>query len=234
MLGQSLRKSAGAWGNGQVDGALPKSSGNSAGKKTKETLIIKAIDYILAKGLRDFSLRSISAEMGTSHRVLSYHFGSKEEFIQEVMNSVFQSWLQIISDIDIEHCSSSSEALLLLWDRISHPDVFIYSRIGFEMIAWKGRMKTRKELMPESFWSEPLERVSRLSSLDPSRTEADVRVMRVVVRGLISQLAATDNPDECRRSLLDFLDWRDKALLAMAGPPLETGRGHGVGLSSRN
>lgn len=196
-----------------------KREGNSAGQKTKETLILRAIDYILANGVRDFSLRSISAEIGTSHRVLSYHFGSKEEFIQEVMNNVFQSWLEIISGIDIEHCSSSSEALLLLWDRISHPDVFIYSRIGFEMIAWKGRVKATRELMPESFWAEPLERISRLSNLDPSRTDSDVRVIRLMIRGLISQLAATDNPDECRRSLLDFLDWRDKAVAAMGHAP---------------
>lgn len=196
-----------------------KREGNSAGQKTKETLILRAIDYILENGVRDISLRAMSAEIGTSHRVLSYHFGSKEEFIQEVMNNVFQSWLQIISDIDIEHCSSSSEALLLLWDRISHPDVFIYSRVGFEMIAWKGRMKTNRELMPESFWAEPLERISRLSNLDPSRTDSDVRVIRVVIRGLISQLAATDNADECRRSLMDFLDWRDKAIAAFGPAP---------------
>jgi AcrR family transcriptional regulator len=185
---------------------------NSAGAKTKEKLILKALDYILANGLRDHSLRSLSAELGTSHRLLSYHFGSKEEFINEIIKSFFNSWLEIISATDIEGCESSSDALLLLWDRISHPDTFIYSRIGFELIAWKEREGTMAQLMPESLWSEPLERISRLSSLSPAKMESDVRVMRIVVRGLIYQLAATDDPRECRRTLMDFLDWRSRAI----------------------
>lgn len=189
---------------------------NSAGNKTKETLILKALDYILANGLRDHSLRSISAELGTSHRVLSYHFGSKEGFINEIIQSFFNSWFEIVSETDIEGCRTSADALLLLWDRISHPDVFIYSRIGFELVAWKGRDGAMAQLMPESVWSEPLERISRLSHLSPAKTEADVRVMRIVLRGLLYQLAATENPDECRRTLMDFLDWRDHALAAMS------------------
>ncbi|PQM26988.1 hypothetical protein CVO77_18655 [Sphingopyxis lindanitolerans] len=177
---------------------------------------MKAIDYLFANGLRDQSLRSLSAELGTSHRVLSYHFGSKEGFLDEVIKSFFLSWVEIISATDIESCRTSSEALLLLWDRISHPDTFIYSRIGFELLAWQEGQRRMKQLLPQIVWAEPFERISLLSKLNPIRTASDVRVMQIVMRGLIYQLAATDAPEECRRALMDFLDLRDRALSTIA------------------
>ena len=192
-----------------------KKTTNIAGQRTKEALIKKALDYILANGLRGHSLRTISAEIGTTHRLLSYHFGSKEKFIQVIVDSFYRSWQAIMSDTDIESCRDSSDAFLLLWDRASHPDVFIYSRIAIELVSWKWREKSVGELMPESIWSEPLERISRLADLSPAKAEADIRVMRIFLRGLLYQLAASDDPIECRRTLLDFLDWRERTIETM-------------------
>ena len=185
---------------------------NKAGDRTKASLIQKTLDYILANGLRGHSLRSIASEIGTTHRILSYHFGSKEEFIAEVIDYFFSSWLQVVSETPIENCATSSEAMLLLWDRVTHPDVFIYSRIGIELVSWKSRQQSLSQLLPESVWAEPLERISRLSNLNPANTEVDIRVLRAMLRGLLYQLAATNDLLECRRTLLDFLDWRERSL----------------------
>ena len=38
----------------------------------------RAIDYVAANGIGDLSLRALAAALGTSHRMLIHHFGSKE------------------------------------------------------------------------------------------------------------------------------------------------------------
>src|SRR5689334_13292964 len=40
-------------------------------------------DYVLAEGLADMSLRPLAAALGTSPRMLLYHFESKERLVSE-------------------------------------------------------------------------------------------------------------------------------------------------------
>ena len=45
----------------------------------RERLLAKAVDHVAAHGVADLSLRALAAALGTSHRMLLYHFGSKEQ-----------------------------------------------------------------------------------------------------------------------------------------------------------
>ncbi|MDO7868239.1 TetR/AcrR family transcriptional regulator [Nocardioides jiangxiensis] len=44
-----------------------------------------ATDYVLAHGLIGLSLRPLAAELGTSDRMLLYHFGTKDELVADVL-----------------------------------------------------------------------------------------------------------------------------------------------------
>jgi AcrR family transcriptional regulator len=46
-----------------------------------------ATDYVLEHGLIELSLRPLAAELGTSDRMLLYHFGSKDELVAAVLNA---------------------------------------------------------------------------------------------------------------------------------------------------
>ena len=46
------------------------------------------MDHFVADGLGDLSLRKIAAAIGTSHRMLLYHFGSKSGLLVEVVRAV--------------------------------------------------------------------------------------------------------------------------------------------------
>ena len=43
------------------------------------------VDHFVTDGLGDLSLRKIAAAVGTSHRMLLYHFGSKNGLLLEVV-----------------------------------------------------------------------------------------------------------------------------------------------------
>ena len=46
-----------------------------------------ATDYVLEHGLIGLSLRPLAADLGTSDRMLIYHFGSKDELVADVLRA---------------------------------------------------------------------------------------------------------------------------------------------------
>ena len=61
----------------------------SAPSAPRAKLLAAAVDHVLAShGLSDLSLRELAVGIGTSHRMLIYHFGSKEGLIVAVIQTV--------------------------------------------------------------------------------------------------------------------------------------------------
>ncbi len=54
----------------------------------RERLLDSVIQHFAADGLADQSLRRIAEAIGTSHRMLLYHFGSKDGLLLEVVRAV--------------------------------------------------------------------------------------------------------------------------------------------------
>jgi AcrR family transcriptional regulator len=54
----------------------------------KGQLLSAAVDYFVAHGVADLSLRPMAATLGTSARLLIFHFGSKEQLIVEVLGEI--------------------------------------------------------------------------------------------------------------------------------------------------
>jgi AcrR family transcriptional regulator len=54
----------------------------------KEQLLDAAIGYLVTHGIANLSLRPLASELGTSARLLIFHFGSKDGLIRDVLNEV--------------------------------------------------------------------------------------------------------------------------------------------------
>jgi AcrR family transcriptional regulator len=54
----------------------------------KEELRSAALAYLLEHGMANVSLRPMAAQLGTSPRILMFHFKSKEQLLQEVMEEL--------------------------------------------------------------------------------------------------------------------------------------------------
>ncbi len=55
---------------------------------SRESLLTDAVEHFAKNGIGDASLRSIATSIGTSHRMLIYHFGSREGLLAEVVRTV--------------------------------------------------------------------------------------------------------------------------------------------------
>ena len=55
-----------------------------ATSQARERLLAAAVDQAMRGGIADLSLRELAAAIGTSHRMLLYHFGSREGLLVAV------------------------------------------------------------------------------------------------------------------------------------------------------
>ncbi len=62
--------------------------GQSSARSARERLLEAVVEHFSADGLADQSLRRIAEAVGTSHRMLLYHFGSKDGLMLEVVRAV--------------------------------------------------------------------------------------------------------------------------------------------------
>ncbi len=54
----------------------------------RDRLLTAAVEYAAEHGISDLSLRALAAGLGTSHRMLIHHFGSKQGLLEAVVTEV--------------------------------------------------------------------------------------------------------------------------------------------------
>ena len=74
-------------GTGTVWCMVGKPSGNGRRRERlrRQQLLDAATDYVIANGLAATSLRPLAASLGTSHKTLLYHFGTKEQMFAAIL-----------------------------------------------------------------------------------------------------------------------------------------------------
>jgi AcrR family transcriptional regulator len=99
----------------------------------RDELTEAATDYALAHGLIGLSLRPLAAELGTSDRMLIYHFGSKDELVAAVLAT---SNVRSMATINAMAPSRSlREAVLDLWATYTADQVQRCQRMYVEAAA---------------------------------------------------------------------------------------------------
>jgi AcrR family transcriptional regulator len=99
----------------------------------REDLAEQATDYALDHGLIGLSLRPLAAELGTSDRMLIYHFGSKDALVAAVLGASCDRSVQMIRDLPAS--PSVRQAVLDLWEAFEQPQLLRCQRIYVEAAA---------------------------------------------------------------------------------------------------
>src|SRR5437870_2768647 len=60
----------------------------STTRRRRDELLDRSIQYLLDRGIADLSLRPLARAVGTSARLLIYHFGSKEQLLVDAMTEL--------------------------------------------------------------------------------------------------------------------------------------------------
>jgi AcrR family transcriptional regulator len=152
------------------------------------------ISYVTTHGFGDLSLREIAAAIGTSHRMLIYHFGSREGLKVAVVRAVEAAQRAFLAEFAGDSRLSAGDVLRKMWRRLADPSLWPSERLFFELYsqALQGRPGTAGLLddIVDS-WLEPAAEYGRQRGLDPEVARVEARLGVAVCRGLLLDLLAT-------------------------------------------
>jgi AcrR family transcriptional regulator len=174
----------------------------------REELIERALGYFLKHGLAGLSLRPLAGQIGSSARLLVYHFGSKDGLIAAVMDEV-RIRTQKSFAASAAHASNGARngVMRSFWAWITHPANLPYMRLLFEVqvLALQNPAVYARYLEgSSSSWLELIE-----SSLPPSRSNhATATLCAAVIDGLLLEYLSTGD----RRRTTGALDLFSKML----------------------
>jgi AcrR family transcriptional regulator len=166
--------------------------------EAKARLLGAVIDRLTTHGLGEESLRGLAAAIGTSHRMLIYHFGSKAGLLIEVVREMERRQLVSVAELEAELAADPALGVADLvrryWQRVSDPAMWPAERLFYELYgqALQGREGTTPFLdnIVESMVG-PLSEVTLRLGSSPDEARGDARLGVAVMRGLVLDLLAT-------------------------------------------
>jgi AcrR family transcriptional regulator len=178
-------------------------------KGPRQRLLDGAIDYVAQHGLADVSLRTLASALGTSHRMLIHHFGSKERLWVEIVRTVEARQRDLLGEILPDHDQPVAEAMRAWWKHISDPALWPNERLFFEIYgqALQGRPHTGELLdgIVED-WLDPITEMNVSLGVPRKEARAHARLGIAVTRGLLLDLLATRETAAVDAAMEAFID----------------------------
>lgn len=180
--------------------------------ETKQRLLAATLNYLLENGIADLSLRQLAEELGTSHRLLIYHFGTKEGLFVAVVEEIEreqQRWVASMRERDM----TPMELMRMAWDRTRDPALDRQLRLFVEIYghALQGRAHTAPLLDTLiDAWLDPLSDIFRRMGLTPAQARVHARLNVATMRGLMLDLLTTGDVKAAHAAWEQYISQYDK------------------------
>jgi AcrR family transcriptional regulator len=177
--------------------------------EARSQLLERILAEVAVNGLADRSLREVAEAVGSSHRMLLYHFGSRTGLVSAIVEAVEASQRGLLEALarDIDDPVELARAL---WERTAAPELRPFVRLFFECVALTGGTGLTDPWLSLSL------QVSDGLGLSPD--EDELRLGVAVTRGLLIDVLASEDATSATRSFERYLEmWqatRDAALFS--------------------
>jgi len=189
--------------------------------QARERLLTAAVEQAMRGGIADMSLRELAAAIGTSHRMLIYHFGSREGLLAAVARTVEEAQRATVSEWGYTTAASARR----LWQHFSDPRLWPAERLFFELYAHAllGRPGT------EGFLENAIEpwvtviagALAREAGLDDKTARAEARLAVAVTRGLLLDLLASGDRESVTEAFECYLRRAEPGAVEFSQPDKE-------------
>ncbi len=121
----------------------------------KEYLLEKCLAAAIEGGILNFSLNGIARKIGTSGRMLVYHFGSKQELERQIIGLLetrLREQLWSMENLLNKQANSLTDSLLEMWINLTSPEMHGLLKLTMELNqrAIQGDLKTQFFLEEET------------------------------------------------------------------------------------
>ncbi len=167
----------------------------------RHELIAKALDYMTTHGVAGLTLRPLAEAIGTSARLLVYHFGSKDGLIAAVMDEVRARAQRSFAEAVARPGKGAAEgAMRTFWAWTIHPENVGYMRLLFEVQVLAIRDPATYGHYLEGTSGSWLELIE--ASLPPSKSNRAVATLcTAVIDGLLLEYLSTGDDRRTTRAL---------------------------------
>jgi len=169
-------------------------AGPTRGEAARRRLLDAVIEHFSDEGLADQSLRQIAEAVGTSHRMLLYHFGSKDGLLLAVVQEVEARTKARFAALGVEAGGDSDDLIRRMWDYVADPALAGFERLFFALYsrALQGDQAALQLLAGEmSEWIDHNADMSTTAGIPAETTRVHARLGLAVTRGLLLDLLAT-------------------------------------------
>jgi AcrR family transcriptional regulator len=177
----------------------------------KAALTQAIIEYLLEHGLSDLSLRPLAQELGTSARLLIYHFESKVGLLSEVLDSMQTHLRQSFGSLVHARKSASPERpLRMFWNWAIAEERYPYLKLLYELqiLAVRNPIAYGPYLQRNAAnWSELI----GITLPESERTPAMVTLIGAVFDGLFLELMSTGDRKRTTDAVDQFIRLVDDA-----------------------
>src|ERR1700747_1274687 len=163
-------------------------------------LLDALIEEFAAGGIGDRSLRDIAAAVGTSHRMLLHHFGSRNELLLAIVDEGERRPRAPVHELPPDPAA----AVATMWADLRRPELRPFERLFFECYA-RGAQgeEPYARMVPGAVdaWLADIDAMTG-GAIDP----ALARLGLAVIRGLLLDLVATDDDAGVDAAAWAFVD----------------------------
>ena len=169
----------------------------------RRQLLDALIEEFADGGIGDRSLREVAGAVGTSHRMLLHHFGSREDLLVAVVEEVEHRQMGLLSEVP----TSPADGFAAMWADVRRPELRRLERLFFECYARAAQgEKPFARMVPGAVngWLAEVETIAG-GPID----HAMARLGLAVVRGLLLDLVATNDDagvDTAAKAFIDLLN----------------------------
>lgn len=158
----------------------------------RDELLGRSVAWFAEHGVGDTSLRTLAAGIGTSHRMLNYHFGSRAGLLGAVVEAVERAEQDALRELVATH-DDPFEAGALFWQRVADRAA-VFAPLFFELSTHAMRGEPHAAPLQRWFaegWSDALADGYRRLGVDADRAATLALQSLAMVRGLLFEVAVT-------------------------------------------
>jgi AcrR family transcriptional regulator len=100
----------------------------------RNRLLQRVLAFAASEGISGRSLRDIAVGAGTSHRMLLYHFGSREGLLAAIVAAIEADQRGVLASI-ASAGGTRRDAMLALWEQLTRPELLPFVRLFFEVFG---------------------------------------------------------------------------------------------------
>jgi len=155
----------------------------------RRDLLDALVESFATGGIGARSLRDIADSVGTSHRMLLHHFGSRDELLIAVVEEVERRQRATLADLPAD----PADAFAAMWADLCRPELRPFERLFFECYARAAQGEVPFTRLLPSAVDDWLVAVDERAG--GSGDAATARLGLAVTRGLLLDLVATDDEE---------------------------------------